>query len=304
MKILLTGANGLVGQEIIQHSVLNGTAHCFVALGKGPARLTDSFFQLGGKYRSLDFSDGTAVYECILQEKPAVIIHGAAVTQVDQAETNPILAWSINVTATRFLLMAAEEIGAKVIHLSTDFVFSGLQDTRSSGYVEEDSCEPVNYYGSTKRAAEKAVADFNGRWLILRPVLILAPLKQTVRPTLLSWAFESLKMGESIRVVNDQFRNPTWAPYLAQKIVELSTNPDHKFLTGIFHVGGNNPLTPFQIVLEMAKRERLPLNKIEAVDSNSLKQKALRPTCTYLNSKKAQLAFEWNQPDLWELMYP
>src|SRR5882757_3484496 len=151
MKILITGANGLVGQHLIK-LLLDKTDAAIIATGKGENRLpfavNDRF-----QYFSQDITDGVAATVFYAEQQPNVVVHAAAMTQADVCEENQVACWNINVTATRFLIEAVRPFDPYLIFLSTDFVFNGLHGP----YSETDIPGPVNYYGSSKVAGEKDI---------------------------------------------------------------------------------------------------------------------------------------------------
>src|SRR4029078_11297243 len=152
MKILITGGNGLLGQHLVK-LLLNVSAHEVIATSKSEPRfiIQDSRVH----YYSLDITDGIAVNLLIEKLQRGAIVECGALTQVDECGLNPIKAWQGNVTATRFIVDAAKKINAFLVFVSTDFVFDGMHGP----YKEEDTVNPVSYYGSTKVAAEKAIAE-------------------------------------------------------------------------------------------------------------------------------------------------
>src|SRR5215211_4332221 len=165
MKILVTGANGLLGQTIIKH--LLEKKYDVVATGRGPDRLAVTP-SAPTYYKSIDITDGPAIEQFILEHKPDVIVHAAAMTQVDQCELNKQECYNINVTATRFIIDAAKAIDARFIFVSTDFIFDG----NDGPYKEDAQPAPVNYYGSTKMVAEKAVMESGLDYAIARTILV------------------------------------------------------------------------------------------------------------------------------------
>ncbi|MFM2358652.1 MAG: hypothetical protein RLY16_645, partial [Bacteroidota bacterium] len=181
MKVLITGANGLLGQHLINHLLLHTNIQV-LATGKGEPRLP---FQVSAKYQyeSLDITDGVLVNTFLKMHQPNVIIHAAAMTQPDPCELDPIGCWLVNVTATRFLLDAAASIKARFIYISTDFVFDGT----AGPYVETDTPSPVNYYGSSKLAAEKSVETYPFDWCIIRTVLVYGNVLVGTRANIVSW---------------------------------------------------------------------------------------------------------------------
>jgi dTDP-4-dehydrorhamnose reductase len=284
MKILVTGANGLLGQHLVK-MLIETAAYEIIATGRGISRIpfvVDERYQ----YLSLDITNGMEVATFIELNQPDIIIHTAAITQVDECETNPVSCWNTNVTATRFLISAAESTGARFIYISTDFVFDGL----SGPYKETDIAEPVNYYGSSKLAAEKAVKESKLNWCIVRTVLVYGNILVGNRSNIVSWVKENLAAGKIIKVVSDQWRTPTYVGDLAKGIL-LAVE---KNATGIFHISGAEMLSPFDMA--DATAEYLGLNKalIEKVDASVFIQPAIRPAKTgfIIDKARQQLGYE------------
>src|ERR1700730_8739822 len=139
MKVLITGANGLLGQWLLK--LLLEEEYIVTATGRGECRLP-FHGEPSYKYVDLDITNGVNVQQVLLQEKPDILIHAAAMTQPDTCELNKVQCWNSNVTATRFLVDAAKMINAFFIYISTDFVFSGEEGP----YRETDQPAPMNYY--------------------------------------------------------------------------------------------------------------------------------------------------------------
>ena len=276
MNVLVTGANGLLGQHLVK--ILLDNNHEVTATGLGKSRL--SFKNDNYTYHELDITDGTVVNELIVNKRPQVIIHAAAMTQVDQCEEQKVACWNVNVTATRFLLDAAKEISARFIFVSSDFVFDGLHGP----YSETSEPNPVNYYGSSKWGAEKAVEESGLNWTIVRTVLVTGNPLTGARKNIITWVKEKLEKGEKIRVVDDQYRTPTFVEDLAAGIVLVL----EKNVQGIFHISGKDALTPYAIAIETARLLKLDEKLIERTDSASLGQPAMRPVRTTFNISKAE----------------
>ena len=276
MKVLVTGANGLLGQELI--TLLLQREHIVIAASKGPSRLQSSI-ATRLTYQDLDITDGLAVQKVITEFKPDAIIHAAAMTQVDECELNKIDCYNINVTATRFVVEAAKEVNAKLLYVSTDFIFDG-----SAGpYSEEDQPKPLNYYGSTKLSAETEVMESGLHWAIARTVLVIGNAVGT-RSNIISWVKDKLGKGERIKVVNDQFRTPTFTEDLAKGILLIL----EKNARGIYHISGKDLLTPYDIALKTAAHFRLDNSLIEKADVTSFSQPAVRPPRTGFHIDKAR----------------
>lgn len=281
MKVLVTGANGLLGQELV--ALLLQRQFEVIATSKGPNRLQVSDAKF--RYRDLDITDGMASNKIITEERPDVIIHAAAMTQVDQCELNKIDCYNINVTATRFLIEAAKEINARFVYVSTDFIFDGV----AGPYKEDDEAKPLNYYGSTKLSAETEVVESGLRWTIVRTVLVIGNASST-RSNIISWVKDKLSKGEKIKVVDDQFRTPTFTEDLAKGIVLIV----EKNAKGIYHISGKDLLTPYQIAIKTAAHFQLDHTLIEKADASSFSQPALRPPRTgfYIDKARADLGYE------------
>lgn len=281
MKVLVTGANGLLGQELID--LLLRKNYEVIATSKGPNRLKISSRNL--VYQGLDITDGLASHKVITEHRPDVIIHAAAMTQVDQCELNKIDCYNINVTATRFLIEAAKEIKARFVYVSTDFIFDGL----AGPYKEDDEPKPLNYYGSTKLSAETEVIESGLEWSIVRTVLVIGNSEST-RSNIISWVKEKLSKGEKIKVVDDQFRTPTFTEDLANGILLVI----EKNASGIYHISGKDLLTPYQIAIKTAEHFKLDRSLIEKADASSFSQPAVRPPRTgfYIDKARKELGYE------------
>jgi dTDP-4-dehydrorhamnose reductase len=281
MKVLVTGANGLLGHELI--GLLLQKEFEVIATSKGPNRLNVTRGNFS--YRDLDITDGMACNKILTEDRPDVIIHAAAMTQVDQCELNKIDCYNINVTATRFLIEAAKEVKARFVYISTDFIFDGL----TGPYKEEDEPRPLNYYGSTKLSAEIEVMESGLPWSIIRTVLVIGNADST-RSNIISWVKDKLTKGEKIKVVDDQFRTPTYTEDLAKGIVLVV----EKNATGIYHISGKDLLTPYQIAIMTADHFHLDHSLIEKADATSFSQPALRPPRTgfYIDKARADLGYE------------
>jgi dTDP-4-dehydrorhamnose reductase len=276
MKVLITGTNGLVGQQLLKRLLVPGIYE-LIAVSRGPNR---TIVQQGYVYEEADLLDAVRVHDIISLHRPDIIVHSAAMTQADLCETNPVLCWNTNVTATRFLLHAALQCGAHFIFLSTDFVFSG----EDGPYKEDDLCEPVNYYGSSKLAAERSVMHYEGAWSIIRTVLVYGNSDDPGRSNILTWAYHSLKQGKPIKVVNDQLRTPTYVDDLTKGIELLIA----KKAMGIFHISGKEQLTPYEIAIAVADKSGFDKALITSVTADTFTQPAKRPPKTGFIIEKAR----------------
>lgn len=270
MKILLTGANGLLGQKLVT-LLRQQPAVEIVATGRGASRLTDLYPDL--RFVALDVTDEAQVRQVLGQERPTHVIHTAAMTNVDECELNHEPCWRQNVTAVEHLAAACAALDVHLTHLSTDFIFDG-----SAGPLAEDATPaPISYYGESKLAAERAVQGAAGlRWAIGRTVLVYGVLHGGGRTNIVLWVRDSLRAGKPIKVVDDQWRTPTLAEDLAQGCWLLARHSAQ----GIYNISGDELLTPYAMALRVADYFGLDKGLIEKADASTFSQPARRPART------------------------
>ena len=163
-KILITGSNGLLGQKLVLLlSKMPDIELIATARGENRLAITEGYI-----YQKMDITNAEEVAEIVGKNKPDVIIHTAAMTNVDQCETEKELCWQMNVNAVEYLVNACKTIDCLLVHLSTDFIFDG----KKGPYDENASPNPISYYGESKLAAEQLILASNIRWAIARTVLV------------------------------------------------------------------------------------------------------------------------------------
>lgn len=269
MKVLITGSNGLLGQHLIP-VFLQDSRYTVIATGRGPNRLPA---QEGYTYEATNLRDATSVNHLLEKHQPDVLIHAAAMTQVDDCERNKDACWDINVSATRYLIQATEKYTkTHFIFLSTDFVFDGLQGP----YAEEDAVNPISYYGASKVAAERLVRNSKLDWAIVRTVLVYGVAADPKRSNIITWVKNNLESGKKLKVVIDQWRTPT----LVQDLAEGCKLVADKKATGIYHISGNETLTPYEMAVQTAGYFKLNPQMLEKVDAKTFTQPAKRPAKT------------------------
>lgn len=281
MKILLTGANGFLGYYL--SDLLTNAGLHVLATSRGPCRLPFALRDCFA-YESLDFTDPHRTLQVVADFAPDWIIHAGAMGKPDDCALQPALATQVNVEGTAHLLTAAQLVNAKFCYVSTDFVFDGV----AGNYQEEQERHPINHYGKTKAAAEQLVERSGLPWSIVRTVLVYGR-PMTGRSNLLSIVQEKLSRGEMYQVVDDQIRTPTYVGDLAQgisKMINLSA-------TGIYHLSGQEVLTPFTMATRAAQYLNLDASLIVRTHTASFKQPAQRPLKTGLciNKAKRDLGF-------------
>ena len=224
MKTLVLGCNGQLGRALADTR-------------------PDGVEFTGLDLPELDITDVAAVLEVFRESKPAVIINAAAYTAVDQAESQVELAMAVNMNGPRNIAVAANKIGARLIHISTDFVFDGRS---SSPYMPGDRTNPLNVYGRSKQAGEQAVLEAMPRAaVVVRTAWLYSKTGGNFVKTMLRLMGERDQLG----VVADQFGTPTWADSLATAVWGFSVAPE---LCGIYHWtdGGSASWHEFAVAIQ------------------------------------------------------
>lgn len=275
MKILVTGSNGLLGQKLTSLLQKDKSIYLIATARSASANAIEK-----GEFHLLDITNKEEVYKIVGSTKPDVIINTAAMTNVDQCETEKETCWKNNVAAVENLINACEKHNVKLVHVSTDFIFDG-----SHGPLTEDEPpSPVNYYGESKLAAEQAILNSAISNCILRTVLVYGITHDMSRSNIVLWVKKSLEDGKTINVVNDQFRTPTLAEDLAMGCYLAAI----KSASGIYHISGKDFLSPYEIALSTADYFKLDKSLIKPTDSNTFKQPAARPLITGFVIDKAR----------------
>lgn len=284
MKILITGSNGLLGQKIVYACLSKYSDNVsLIATARGENRLLQKH---GYLYTSLDITSKSNVFEVIQHYKPEVVIHTAAMTNVDACETDKAGCKLNNIDAVEFIVDACNSIGAHLVHVSTDFIFDG----ENGPYSEEAEANPLSYYGWSKAEAERIVKEKSKSWAILRTILVFGVVDNASRSNVVLWAKSALEKGNPIKVVDDQYRMPTLAEDLAEGCLLAATQKAN----GIFNISGKDYMNIFELVQRVAAFFNLDASIVERSDSSTLNQPAKRPPKTgfTLDKSRAVLGYE------------
>ena len=238
-----------------------------------------------------DLDDPSTVSRAIHGVRPAYVINAAAYTAVDRAEDEPEAARAANAGGAQAASKAAAEVGAPIIHFSTDYVFNGRKRTP---YLETDPVSPLGVYGQSKLAGETIVAEANARHVILRTAWVFSPFGNNFAKTMLRLNQER----PSINVVNDQHGNPTYAPDLAEtvrRIIDRLSEPSpHQDCFGLFHAVNANPTTWYgfaQAIINGAAQRGAPRASIHPIETKDYPTKAERPAYSVLSTEKLALVY-------------
>ncbi|MCX7743145.1 MAG: SDR family oxidoreductase [Flavobacteriales bacterium] len=275
-KILITGSNGLLGQKLVQALVSNSNVH-LIATARGENR---NSIKSGYEYFQLDVTSLQQISDLLETIRPDVIIHTAAMTNVDACELEHSTCYINNVEAVKKLSDICSKLNIHLIHLSTDFIFDG----RNGPYDEDALPNPLSYYGKCKWEAEQIVMKLKTPWTIIRTILVFGVIDQGSRSNVVLWVKNSLEQGKKIYVVNDQFRTPTLAEDLAQGCILTALNG----ATGIFNIAGPELMSIYDLAMRVADFFQLDKSLIHPSDSSSINQPAKRPPRTGLKIEKAK----------------
>ncbi|OUN88184.1 MULTISPECIES: dTDP-4-dehydrorhamnose reductase [Eubacteriales] len=236
MKILITGASGQLGTEI-QRQLKNGGS----ALGPVPDRLKNATV-ISTDVNELDITDRDATIAFVRRHQPDTIISCAAFTNVDGCETNPEAAFKVNAIGASNLAQAAERINARLIHVSTDYVFRGEGDKPLD---ESERVDPKSVYGKTKALGEEYVKNFCHRYFIVRTAWLYGYAGKNFVKTIVN---AGKKFGK-LEVVSDQLGNPTNAEDLAHHILQLAVSHDY----GVYHCTGEGVCSWYEFASEIIR---------------------------------------------------
>lgn len=276
-RILITGANGLLGQKLIN---LYGqqAGYEVLATGRGAYRLKAKYPNVD--YSTMDITNNDEVQSVIAFFKPDAVIHTAAMTNVDECELNQEACTAQNVQATQHIAQACSANKAFLLHISTDFIFDGL----NGPYDENATPNPISFYGKSKLLAEQIVQQLQVPWAIARTVLVYGIAEDMSRTNIVLWVKASLEAGKTIQVVNDQWRTPTLAEDLAQGCY-LIVKGKHQ---GIFNISGEEMMTPYDMAIATAEYFGLDKSLIKMADASTFTQPAKRPPKTGFIIDKAK----------------
>ncbi|MFM7217650.1 MAG: SDR family oxidoreductase [Bacteroidota bacterium] len=274
--ILVTGANGLLGQKIVYALAEREDVRC-ISTGIGPNRMKS---KSGYQYEELDIRDVRNVELLLEKYRPDAIINTAALTNVDACEQRREEAIELNVHAPRVLATAAKRVESHFVHLSTDFVFNG----EAGPYVETDEPDPLSHYAQTKLDGEQAVITACDSWAIIRTIIIYGVVDDNSRSNVVLWALNNLRAGKPINVINDQFRSPTLAEDLAEACIEAALRRSQ----GIFHCSGRETMCILDMVRIVVDYFGLDHSLVKPVSSAELNQPAKRPPVTGFIISKAE----------------
>ena len=256
MKILVTGYNGQLGYDVVKRGEKQGLEMQGIGI------------------EDLDITNEAAVYEFVDKVKPDAIIHCAAYTAVDKSEDDKYLCWNVNVEGTKYLATAAKKLNAKFVYISTDYVFDG---EGTHAFVENDTPNPVGYYGLTKYEGEKVVRSLIDKNFIVR----------------ISWVFgingnnfikTMLRLGETrneLNVVGDQIGSPTYTYDLARLLVDMVVTEKY----GTYHATNEGFCSWAEFAQEIFEIAGQDV-KVNSITTEEYPTRAVRPKNSRMSKQK------------------
>ena len=259
MKLLITGANGQLGHELVRATIAAG--HEVVATS----------------HETFDITDKLAVDAAITVARPDVVIHAAAWTAVDACESDPDKAMLVNGTATKYIADAAHAVGAHVVYISTDYVFDG---SKTSAYDEEDAPNPQSVYGASKLEGERALGAIDA---IVRIAWVCGFYGSNMVKTILRLAEQP-----QLKFVDDQIGNPTFADDAAEMIVRIATEKR----SGTWHVTNQGDVSWYEFAREVLMAAGFDASKVAPIKTHELQppRPAKRPFNSVLNNTSLKRA--------------
>lgn len=270
MKVLITGGSGLLGSKLAE-VLIRSNYHVYTGFLK-------HIPTLGEKVR-VDITDNDSVDQVFDKIRPDVVVHAAALTNVDKCELDQELAYRTNVLGTRNIVRNSKKYSAFLVYVSTDYVFDGKKGL----YSEGDEPNPINYYGYTKLLGEQEVKENLDEFCIVRPSVIFGAITATGKTNFVLWVIDRLSKHEKIKIVTDQWVSPTLNTNLAYMINEII----ERKLSGLLHLSGATRINRFDFVKLIAKIFDLNDTLIYPVNMDDIRWVARRPRDSSLNVNKA-----------------
>lgn len=270
-KILITGGSGFLGGYLVKTAITK-----FDTIATYFRNLPD---YNNITWQHIDLTDAASMRKMIETVRPQIIIHNAAMTNVDLCEQQKRRTEQTNIKACELLSKYSAEIGARIIYISTDLVFDG----DAPPYSEKDLPNPLSFYGWSKWQGEAALAANNSNCVIVRPAIMYGP-RAILGNSFSEWMRTSWQTKKMTKLFTDQFRTPIYAGNLAQAILELA---EHSF-TGIIHLAGSERINRYQFGLLLAQQLNVGKEYIQPVQMQDISLPGKRPADVSLQIDLAQ----------------
>jgi len=274
LNVFITGGSGLLGKALLETcpKEFNLTATYFPN--------EPDYFLESINFIELNITNRNEVLKCIQTIRPDVIIHTAAIGNVDFCEKNKDISWATNVDGTKNVIEAARESDSEIIYISSNAVFDGSNPP----YKEEDDINPLSYYGETKAVCERLIKNSGLKNVIIRAILMYGWHNLSERQNMVTWILDSLLKGISLKIVDDIFSNPLLSLNCADAIWAAVI----KEKTGIFHIAGADCVSRYDFALKIAEIFNLDKNMLSPVPNSYFTGIASRPSNTCFCTDKME----------------
>jgi dTDP-4-dehydrorhamnose reductase len=260
MKVLVIGANGQLGQDLMK------------AYGDGATGLT---------HDDIEITDALSTVKALQAHQPDWVINTAAFHNVEECEQNSARAFAVNAIGAGNVARAANLVGSGVVFFSTDYVFSGMDRNRNNPHCEADRTHPLNLYGVSKRAGERMVMKSNPRHLVIRTSGLFGTATSRKGWTFPELMITKARAGEHLRVVDDQALSPTFTSDLALKVKQLTEMQS----TGLYHLTNDGECSWYEFACAALKLAKINAC-IEPVPTATSPKKARRPSYSAMTSSR------------------
>ena len=270
LKILVTGSGGLLGSAFVKIAALRHDVYSTHRRHLPPA----------GIPIKLDLTDFNAIKRALEEIKPDVILHAAALTNVDLCEREKELALRVNYEATARIAEISEKLGSFMVYISTDYVFDGEKGL----YKEEDIPNPINFYGYSKLKGEQAIRELVEGYCIARASVIYGSKPAGGKVNFALWLFEKLRKNEELNILVDQYVSPTLNTNLAEMLLEII----ERELKGTYHLSGAERVSRYQFASELCEVFGFDRSLLKPISMSDIKWIARRPRDSSLDVSKAK----------------
>ena len=273
MNILVTGASGLLGSRVVRLALLR-KHNVWAAYASNPVGIE------GVEARKLEITDREAVFRAVRESGADVVFHCAAMANVDECEKMPAKAVAVNGLGTENVAMAVRDIGAKMVCVSTDYVFDG---EKKEAYTERDPVNPLSYYAKSKLRGELG-ARLASNWAVARVSVLYGWNTPKQHTNFVTWLVAKLRAGEKVTLLEDQFTSPTLAENAAEALLAIADTGAR----GVFHTCGSECLSRLDFGVKVAEAFGLEKGLISPGTSGKIKWLAKRPLYSCMSVKKAE----------------
>ncbi|MGL5227970.1 MAG: SDR family oxidoreductase [Bacteroidales bacterium] len=281
-KILILGANGFIGRKILSDLLSVGTYNLYAC-----SRTADIKPEKGYVFTQLDITNDEELNSYLSLITPDIIINAAAISSLQDCELNRSKSLNVNVDSVKLLIEYARQNSVFFIHLSTDFVFNGY---RKKLYTENDTPDPLNFYGHTKARAEELIVNSKIKAAVLRVEVVYGEPLEGQHGNIFTLVRDKLSKGEIIKVVDDQYRTPTFVDDVCiavRLVIKKETE-------GIFHIAGPEYLSISDFAFRIARYYGYNENNIQVTTTRAIGDNIERPRYSGLSIQKARKRLGYN----------